>query len=231
VLEEFFDAIKGTLKAIFYFILYFHIRINYFYSNRRSKASDPGLIKISYSKLKRLCPENFASGIDPLDWLDQVAGERAIQNFLVADQLIHGDSRAAVVMSVFPLLVAAYTQELDCIVMLRFPDELVGEYGLKVRSRLLTVNRYHRDWRSASDIEEGRLSYNRYSNFQPFIADFLSDDWDRLAARKASIIEDEWTRAWVMGGKYLAKFGDVARDGRPSDCSKEAPIPDRSTLE
>ena len=38
--------------------------------------------------------------------------------------------RAAVVIAVKPLLIAAYTDELDCIAMLHFPEELAAEYAL-----------------------------------------------------------------------------------------------------
>ena len=52
------------------------------------------------------------------------------QRTYLKEQLLHGDSRAAVVVSVDPLLlVAAYTDELDCVALLRFPDsEFVEEY-------------------------------------------------------------------------------------------------------
>jgi hypothetical protein len=221
-LKEFADAFIGIIRAFGCLLGYIYVRLVSWRNNLRSRASDPGLIKMSYTRLRRLCPEDFATGIDPLDWIDQVAGARAVRNFLVADQLVHGDSRAAVVMSVSPLLVAAYTQELDCIAMLSFPDEFVQEFGLHARSRLLTVNRYTFGGRLASDLEEGRLSYHRYSNFRPLIADFLSDDTERIRARKATIIEDEWARAWVMGERYLARFGRVARDGNPWLCMNEA---------
>ena len=60
----------------------------------------------------------------------------------IAEHLEHGDSRAAIVVSTDPeLLIAAYTDELDCVAMLRLPKEpLVSKYSLLRGSRLLTVN-------------------------------------------------------------------------------------------
>ena len=62
----------------------------------------------------------------------------------IAEHLEHGDSRAAIVVSTYPaLLIAAYTDELACVAMLRLPKEpLVSKYSLLRGSRLLTVNTY-----------------------------------------------------------------------------------------
>jgi hypothetical protein len=156
--------------------------------------------------------------------LDRLIGSRAALIFQVADHLSSGDSRAAVVVSRAPLLVAAYTDELDCIAMLQFPAELGLKYDLHVRDRLLTVNRYASEGSLATDLEHGPLSYMRFSNFQPVIADFLTDDADRLRQRKSRINEDEWIRTWVLGQRYLERFGKAARDGRPLFSMRPAAI-------
>jgi hypothetical protein len=127
-------------------------------------------------------------------------------------------------MSSTPLLIAAYTDELDCIALLRFPDELTREYALQTRARLLTVNRYTLGGPISSDLENGPLSYGRFSNFMPIIADFVTDDVDRLHERKRAIAEDEWTRTWVLGQRYLERHGPLARDGRPPLSVRPAPI-------
>jgi hypothetical protein len=57
----------------------------------------------------------------------------------VATHLDRGDARAALVAAITPdVLVAAYTDELDCVAMLRFPQELVDIYDLEVGTRLIT---------------------------------------------------------------------------------------------
>jgi hypothetical protein len=166
----------------------------------------------------------FESRGNLIAWLDRLIGSRAALIFQTADHLSHGDSRAAVVVSVAPLLVAAYTDEIDCIALLQFPDDLLGEYDLHVRDRLLTVNRYVAGGLLAPDLEDGRLSYHRFSNFQPMIADFLTEDSDRLRQRKIRIGEDEWVRTWVLGRRYLERFGNVARNGRPQFCMRPAAV-------
>lgn len=192
--------------------------------NRLSQASDPLDVRLSLAKLRALCPELFESRGNWIAWLDRTIGSRAAQIFQIADHLSHGDSRAAVVVSVAPLLVAAYTDEIDCVAMLRFPDNWASEYKLRVRDRLVAVNRYTLGGPLVPDLEHGRLSYNRFSNFLPLIADFLTDDHDRLRQRKMKIGEDEWIRTWVLAMQYREKHGLEARDGRTLFCMQPASV-------
>ena len=218
----------ATRIAVILLIPYFvcrNLRFRWLYHrlNRRSKASDPGLVRLSHEKLARFCPELYPTwGDDLIARWDGILGVRAMRIFMLADHLKHGDSRAAVVVSVSPLLVAAYTDEMDCVVVLRFPAEFVAEFGLEVRSRLLTVNRYFADVPLATDLTEGPLTYHRCDNFMPLIADFLTDDADRLRARKAKIRLDEWSRTWVLGLRRLEEHGLLARDGHPDRCDEPA---------
>ena len=104
--------------------------------------------------------------------------------------------------------------------MLKFPDEFVAEFGLEVRSRLLTVNSYLAGVPLAPDLTEGPLSHHRCGNVTPLIADFLTDDTERLRARKAKIRLDEWSRTWVLGVRYLEEHGPLTRDGHPDRCDE-----------
>jgi hypothetical protein len=183
--------------------------------NRSSRASNPGCLQLSQVRVKQLLPELFMSSWNPMVWLDRLVGSQATLLFQMNDHLQNGDSRAAIVLSSAPLLVAAYTDELDCIALLRFPDELAQEYGLQPRARLLTVNRYALGESLAPDLENGPLSFKRFVNYHPIVADFVSDDIDGLRERKRAIREDEWTRTWILGQRYLEKHGPAARDGRP----------------
>ena len=137
-----------------------------------------------------------------------------------------GDSRAAVVISTRPLLIAAYTDEIDCVAMLRFDNVLTNEYGLKVGSRLLTVNTYS-DLNGSyeKDLTAGSKTSGMFGNVHPFIAEFLTDDVDRLEKRKAEIDEDEWSRTNELGKAYVATVGALARDGRPVLSAMPASLP------
>jgi iron-sulfur cluster assembly accessory protein len=172
-----------------------------------TQASDPGQLTLSRDRARRLLPELFQTPACQGELEDTL---RALQK-----HLMNGDSRAAVVVSAAPLLVAAYTDELDCVALLRFPGELVSEYGLRVGSRLLTVNTYDRGGRRAGDLEPGPGTYDRYTNFAPLIADFLSEETARLQQRKQQIDEAEWQRAYDLGRESLRRHGRRARDGSP----------------
>lgn len=129
--------------------------------------------------------------------------------------MLYGDSRAALVMSIEPLLVAAYTDELDCIAMLSFPNNLVTEYGLECGTRLLTVNLYARVGAHASDLVNGPASSHRYTNFTPLIAEFVSNDHTRIEERKRNIEETEWQRALEYGQVHLSNHYGQFRNGLP----------------
>lgn len=163
-------------------------------------ASDPVQISLSLAKLRKLkVPRNV--DMLPSDLLNEHLG--------------FGDSRAAVVVSTEPLLVAAYTDELDCVVLLRFQPELVGDYGLEVGSRLLTVNTYTRNPPLAPDLVPGPESYDRWFNYFPLIADFLTEDMPAVEARKAAIAEAEWQRARSQGARALKANPQPLREGHP----------------
>jgi hypothetical protein len=152
------------------------------------------------------------------DWKDgKLSSRRSFWFARIEEQLLFGDSRAAVVITTSPLLIAAYTDEMDCVVLLRFSHRFVSEYDLKPGSRLITVNTYvySGDGSYENDLKLGPEAGDHYENFMPFIADFLTDDVERLAQRKSEISEDEWQRTKEMGRKYLGDNYASPRDGRP----------------
>lgn len=194
------------------------------YHDDSTVASDPGRFEMSDAKLKNLCPELY--GIMPRivgliyarDWNDLIKLRDVFREHLAL-----GDTRAAVVIRKRPLLVAAYTDELDCVAVLRFENKLAGAFGLQEKTRLLTVNTYsHISDGLASDLTPGPNSINRYGNFQPIIADFLVDDIQQVNQRKRDIDEPEWQRAWKLAQEWIAKHGPKARDGNPVHCADPA---------
>jgi hypothetical protein len=166
-----------------------------------TQSSDPVGIRLSTAKLRALHPER-AGSTDPSDeFIDEHLG--------------FGDSRAAVVMGVGPLLVAAYTDELDCVAMLEFPKGLEDRYELRSGSRLLTVNTYTDHGPLAADLTHGPRSFRRYTNFIPYIAEFLSDNTAAIASRKRAITEAEWRRTEELGRAWMRRTPNAWRDGRP----------------
>ncbi len=182
--------------------------------NDSASASDPGQIRLSRAKLRRFHPELYEPrGLWRL--LKRLSPMQRFWQTRREEHLLYGDSRAAIVMATTPLLIAAYTDELDCIAMLIFPDELVHEYDLEVGSRLLTVNLYTIRGNLVADLEHGPASYHRYSNFGPMIAEFFSNDMARIKQRRSEIEETEWAHTQELAEAYLTKRGKRYRDGRP----------------
>ena len=118
---------------------------------KRSSASHPGRIPISRRKLKALAPSFYPSA-NFGSWVSWLFGMMLMRRAALKMHLRYGDSRAAVVVSVAPLVVAAYSDEFDGVVLLQFPPELVQRFKLKVGSTLLTVNTYDAEGELRPDI-------------------------------------------------------------------------------
>lgn len=182
--------------------------------NDDTYATNPGQISLAHDKLRILRPDLYGlRGMLKslfvalrLSWPERIHIEEQLQN---------GDSRAAIVVSTQPLLIAAYTDELDCVAILRFPDEFLEQYQLNNGTRLLTVNCYGTSPNYGRDLVPGPKMLQRYTGFHPIIAEFVSHDTQRIASRKSNISEDEWQRAYTMGIEYLKHYPGVERDGRP----------------
>jgi hypothetical protein len=185
-------------------------------------ASLPGDIPISMPKLIRLepllAPPETKKGEQPAADKKQIPEPTRLRVLeVLREHMAAGSSNAAVVISVKPLLVAAYTGDLDCIAMLAFPDWLVKEYNLQVGSRLLTVNTFHtpEHRKDAPDLHFGPKRLPKFTNVFPIIADFVTYDKERVAEREKEIGDEAWERCEKYGKEYREKYLDLARNGSP----------------
>ena len=128
-----------------------------------------------------------------------------------------GDSNPAVVVSLDPLLVAAYSDELDTVALLRYDVDIVAALGLTLGARLVTSNTYFdTHLRSfAQDVEPGENWLKRYVNFYPVILDFVTSDKQRIAELQSMIPEDMWQRAAEQGRRKLTESPWKTRHGSP----------------
>ncbi|WP_372721643.1 hypothetical protein [Novipirellula sp.] len=132
----------------------------------------------------------------------------------IEEHLRFGDSRAAVVIEADPIYVAAYTDELDCVAMLKFEPSEISLSELKVGQKLVTINTYDFTPGLGSDLHPGPGATGRFVNFHPLIADFLTDDGEPLCERKQTIGKDEWRRAFELGKEYRRLYPSMFRPGR-----------------
>ena len=177
------------------------------YHDDNTFASDPGGVTLDVKKLEYFKLQ--------LSFLRKILSYLKYPDELLDEHLDSGDSRAAVVIKTEPsLIVSAYTDELDCVVLLKFPNTFVEKYNLKVGMKLLTVNTYFYGSEPESDLYFGENNCHRYSNFYPLIADFLSSDLGKVQNRINSISDKEWEKAKLEGEKRMKK-GVIPRNGSP----------------
>lgn len=183
-----------------------------------SEASKPGRMSLSSEKYAALKPKSALGRCVFVVW-DLVDLLRIFPGpfRLMSEHLKHGDSCAAVVVSTDPLLVAAYSEDMDCVAIQRFSSSFVREYGLSAGSRLLTVNFYGCSKEVEGDLVPGMRYTGVWTAFNPLIADFLTDDLVRLEQRKREIEEEEWEYVFELGCAYLDRFPGLYRDGNSYD--------------
>ena len=179
------------------------------YLDNHSFASNPGGVKLSLARLGEMEPL-LASA--PPAILSDESRNRWVG--LLTEHLLYGDTRAAVVVATDPLLVAAYSDDMDAVVILQFPQWLVQEHRLTVGSRLAAVNTFPAR-PLGTDIVRGPDAQQKWRNVYPIMSDFVTDDQDRLRQLKASIGEEEWEHCRALGQAYRRQFPLQVRSGSP----------------
>ena len=182
-------------------------------------ASDPGGLRVSMKKLELLHPELFIDSA-PINVIQPIAS--------AAYHLLFADANPGIVASIRPeLIVSAYSGDIDCVVLLRFPsqaaDQLIAEHGLKPGQRLISLNSYRDDPNIAPDLVPGPR-YSNWTNYNPWIAEFLADDRERIADLHEQINEGFWQRCREMTVAAVKKRPLRPRDGRPLRSAKPAEV-------
>jgi hypothetical protein len=133
--------------------------------------------------------------------------------------MLFADAGPAMVVAVEPdLVVSAFSADIDCVVLLKFPREIgaaiVAEENLKPGRRLIALSSYRDEEQMASDLKPG-ANYRAWTNFQPFVAEFLADDAQRLAALHAAMPDWAWQRCKDLTAAAVKARPVKFRDGRP----------------
>lgn len=184
------------------------------YLDKNSVASHALNLTVSKDKLMLLRPDLFGfRGF--MSKLTFIITEDIDHMTYIKEQLIAGDSNPAVVVSVDPLRVAAYSPDLDSVAMLAFPNNFVDIYNLEIGTKLITVNTYKGRPPYHSDLILGPNNTGYWYGFHPIIADFVSDDMEKINKRKLSISDEEWKYVFWLGINYLKNKPNSFRDGSP----------------
>lgn len=174
---------------------------------QQTQAENRGNARFSYKKyypIRKLIFHSFA---------EKFNSDMLIQD--VANMMMFGDTQPAIVSSVLPLTVIAYSDEMDAVVRLRFPDELAAQYDLKVGTRLVTSCVYAPNTydNMAKDVFVGERYTGNYSDFIPIVQLFLAKKDDEIRSRTALFSEEVWARVEALGKAYVEQHPNLMRDG------------------
>lgn len=171
----------------------------------RPGAFNPGLFELNKKKLKALRPQIFGLRL----------GQKNIDTWQnVYTQLNDGDIQPALVMSTKPLLVACYTDDMDAIAMLCFPEELGRKMGWTAGSKLIVTAAYNTPFMKANkDLDCGPHNCEKFKAYAPIIADLYTDNTDRLERKKREIPQEKWAYVEALARQYMANHPNMARNG------------------
>lgn len=182
----------------------------------RPGSFNPGLFAMSKEKTKRLRPgfynplrTVFASSLDNPGYIEALLND--------------GDIQTAVVVSMDPLLVSCYSEDMDAVILQCYPTELGRARGWELGTRLVATVKYngYGTVKKNKDIYPGPDTDPSYKSFGPVIADLYTDEEEYLARKKSEIPEELWERAAYLGKQYMAEHPGVARNGL-GVCFKDA---------
>ena len=183
------------------------------YVDENTYASSPGGVHLSRKKLRELAALVNLS----------LAENRKLRRkcAMLDEYLLRGDTQPAIVLSTDPLCIAAYSDEFDAVVLLKFPPELAEKYGLHEGSRLTVINTYtmHSDYSPVGlgevteDITPGEGFLGRYLDFSPLVGLFLTDDTAKLIEHSAAVPNSLWEYVEKLGYEYAGKQKGKTRDG------------------
>lgn len=175
------------------------------YTDPNTYAENSGNVELSKRK--------FAQVRDDILELSVLEKSRYNSNFeCINEFMMKGDTQPAIVYSVNPLIISAYSDEMDGVVFLEFPDRLAEIYNLYVGMRLVTSNVYAYGFSIAKDITVGNGYLKRYTDFTPIVQLFLAKDEDYVMRRTELFNDKIWERVKYLTENY-SDSGHKARKG------------------
>ncbi|MEM7370255.1 MAG: hypothetical protein AAF587_16725 [Bacteroidota bacterium] len=190
------------------------------YHDPTTSASDSIQIGLDLKKLKFLMPEIFSLSQRIKYWLRRFGFSSYIEQ--ISEHISFGDSQGAVVVSTSPLLIAAYNEDIDCVIMLKYEKKIQKRYQFFEGDRLICVNTFGRWEEMQSDLIPGKRNSGSWNSVHPIVADLVSSDQAPIQRRKDQIGEQGFAYIEQLGREYLIKKPQVFRDGKPIYASMEA---------
>ena len=138
----------------------------------------------------------------------------------------YGSINPAKVIRHNPFVVSVYSDSLDCVVILNFPQKLGKRLQVKypVNAKLLSVNSYMREAESGYaeegsieiDLIEGERSNGFWKNVLPVVMNFITHEKDQYLINyyQTEIFkQEEWDRLNEKTNVYFNKFSAGCRLG------------------
>lgn len=172
-------------------------------ANHAENQSGLGLSYKKFYAVRKLVCANF--------------GERFHYDMMMstaAETLKYGDTQPALVVSTNPLRIAAYSDELDAVVMLRFPEELARQYDLSVGTRLTTANVYLYEYGPyGKDYFPGAGFTHQFADFVPVVQLFLGKNDEKIRSKVNLFDAATWEKVAGLAEEYQAEHPGMERDG------------------
>lgn len=169
------------------------------------KAENQANVNLSYKKfyaIRKIINKTFAEKF----YYD-------MQMEIVSKILKFGDTQPAVVVSTNPLLIAAYSDEMDAVIMLKFPTELAAQYDLAAGSRLTTSNSYLKGDKCADDIFPGTEFSCNYADFTPIVQLFIGKKDEKIKGKVDLFDASTWEKVKCKADEYTTAHPELCRDG------------------
>src|SRR5687768_3300601 len=180
---------------------------------KKSAASNPARVSLSSAKTRELAPRLYVTPGRIGSWVSLLLGMMLVRRAALKMHLRYGDARAAVCVSAKPLVIAAYSDDFNGVVMLQFPPVLSERYKLKPGSTLITVNTYDTSGTPRGDIVLAGPRKTLFTDFTPVVADFVTDDRERIAELKKTVSKEEWNRCYQLGVRAMKQPNTLFRGG------------------
>jgi hypothetical protein len=168
-----------------------------------SKAELAAELTVSDAKYALLEPEQYGYGKASLVIKDVPAD---IKKY-IKTVFEHGIYSPAYVYQTSPLMIVAYSYEIDCVIPILFHRNYQPPIALQLNQRLLSVNTFSRNNNIIEDdLIEGSESINEWKDFAPHIAELYSDDISSIEEKKAAIEEKYWQKLLLRTKEYFEVY-------------------------
>lgn len=172
------------------------------YMSSTTRAENEGGVHLSRSKFE-LVRDNLMG----LSFLQKMKWNGKFDK--INEFMQYGDTQPALVVSLDPLIISAYSDEMDGVVLLEFPSKLGSFYDLNEGDRLVTSNVYAFGTIPAPDLIMGENCLKRYVNFTPIVQIFLAEEEDYARERISLFDEERWERVREMTEERIKDHSQI----------------------